>query len=113
MGNSNNTNNNANNNANNNTNNNTNENTNNNEINIAKNFIWIDGKVMNEENRKHYRDFFTRRNITCIQTDKIEVGIQLLLSYDYEEVTIIISGDFFPDFYDEIKNKLTNITASM
>ena len=97
--------------ANANTNNIANDNTN--ESDINKTFIWIDQNVNNKENLGYINDFFIKENRIIIRLTDVKSGIKTLLTFGYEDATIIISGRLFVEFYYEIKKKLKYIKASL
>ena len=84
---------------------------NNKDIHEEKNFIWIDEKIENAENKWLYRNLFEKNGINCKKFININEGYKYLTKKEnsFKEMNIIVSGKLFNDFYKLLKENLISI----
>ena len=72
------------------------------------NYMWID-KNINEPffDTLYYNNLFDEKR-KCYKFDNVDEGLQKLFSLKYQEITIIISGSKFPEFYEKFDENLKN-----
>ena len=77
-------------------------------------YVWMDPQIYNDQNKIHYKNLFSEKNIDCKRYNNVEEGFDFLIKKEnnFKEIVIIISGKYFNDFYHRIKKNITSIKFS-
>ena len=70
--------------------------------------MWIDQNINEEDFQSMYNTLFNEQR-KCSKCDTVDKGIEELMKLKYEEITIIISGRFFLEFYKKFNKKINEI----
>ena len=65
------------------------------------NYMWIDKDVNKTFFEFEYFNELFNEKRKCYKFDKVDEGLEKLFSLKYQDITIIISGSFFPEFYEK------------
>lgn len=60
-----------------------------------KNNIWIDQNI-NEDSFQPTYNYLFKDNVKCLKKDSVDEGIEVLLKFKFDEISIIIKGKIFP-----------------
>ena len=77
-------------------------------LNIAEiiNYMWIDKDINKTFFEFTYFNILFDEKRKCYKFDKVDEGLEKLISLEYQEITIIISASFFPEFYEKFDQKI-------
>ena len=72
------------------------------------NYMWID-KDINEPgfDNLYYNEIFDEKR-KCYKFNNVDEGLQKLFSLKYQEITVIISAEKFPEFFEKFDKKINN-----
>lgn len=69
-------------------------------------YMWIDKNIQEQNFEPMYYTLFNEQR-KCLKFNTVEKGIEKLFELKYE-ITIIISGSFFPKFFKKFEEKIKN-----
>ena len=85
--------------------------TNNESTNLNKetiNYMWIDKDINETYFKLSYYDILFNEKRQCYTFNTVDEGIQKLFSLKYQEITVIISARFFPEFFEKFDQRINN-----
>ena len=72
-------------------------------------YIWIDKNVLNEENSKDAENLEKNLSIEILRCRTVEEAINLMKTYHFIEIKIIVSGRLYLEFVSSFKENLINM----
>ena len=75
-------------------------------------YIWIDQEIFNEENTGYYKEIEEKCSIRLLLFKTIEEAIDVIKTFDFIEVKIIISGKLYIKFVKTFKREITDICVA-
>ena len=72
------------------------------------NYMWIDKDINEPSFEFLYFNILFNEKRKCYKFNTVDGGLNKLFDLKYQEITVIISASFFPEFYEKFDQKMNN-----